>query len=193
MQKPTVSCYSRCSQPPSVSLLSALAALLTLASFVHIASSNHAAIVSLEELGRLVNRVELFALLGLLLIHDRLERLALSLLLDALSPLVANLTQLVLGVLAVILSFVLLLRLLAHFRVVRVQRFSILLVRTIVLGQEGSLGQTVLRLNPGEIVVEPHDLLFQLFHLSVVALLHGLLDLVSLSVQLVLPGVLLSA
>lgn len=108
----------------------------------------------LQKLGRLVKCVELFALLCLLFVHDSFERLALSALFDSFGPLLADLTKLVLGVLAVSLGLLLLLRLLTHLRVVRVQRLRVLLVCAVVLGQELPLGELVLTLPRGELLLE---------------------------------------
>lgn len=131
----------------SFSLLSALASLFTLASALHVASCNHTTVVSLEELSSLVECVELFALLGLLLVHDSFEGFALPALIDALRPLVSNLTQLVLCVLAVSLRLVLLLGFLAHLCIIRVKCLSVLFVCAIVLSQQLLLGRCVLRLH----------------------------------------------
>ena len=61
---------------------------------------------------------ELLALLGLFLVHDSFEVVALSAFILTLFPLVTNLTQLVLGVLAVSLRLALFLSLLTHFCVI---------------------------------------------------------------------------
>ena len=100
------------------SLLSAFTALFTLACTLHVATCNHTTIVSLEELGSLVECLELLALFGLFLVHDSFEVIALSAFILTLFPLVTNLTKLVLGVLAVSLRLTLLLSLLTHFCVI---------------------------------------------------------------------------
>ena len=89
--------------------------------------------MGLKELGCLVEGIELLALLCLLFVHNRLKGFALSALLDTLCPLVTNLTQLILSVLAICLSLLLFLCLLTHLGIVRVERLRVLLICTIVL------------------------------------------------------------
>ena len=100
------------------SLLSAFTALFTLACTLHVFTCIPATVVSLEELGSLVECLELLALFGLFLVHDSFKVVALSALILTLLPLVTNLTQLVLGILTVSLRLALLLSLLTHLCIV---------------------------------------------------------------------------
>ena len=109
------------------SLLSALA-LLTFAAFLHLATSKHATVVGLKELGSLIQRLGLLPLLVLLLLDDRVEALTSAFLFDTLGPLLLNLGQLLLLVLEIGLSFVTLLVLLAHLLIIGLKRTCVLLV-----------------------------------------------------------------
>lgn len=75
----------------------------------------------LEELGGLVKRGFLFALLGRLLVHDLLESLPLARLVLTLVPRLANMLQLILLFLAVDKSLFFVLVFLAHIVVVLVE------------------------------------------------------------------------
>ena len=149
--------------------------------------------MGLEELGSLVEGVELLALLCLLFVHNCLKGFALSSLLDTLRPLVTNLTQLVLGVLAICLSFRLLLCLLTHLSVVRVERLRVLLICTIVLSQQCPFGTRIRRFHINQLIGKRLDCLLQIRHGLFMTLLHGGLDLFTICSQLIFTSVLLGA
>jgi hypothetical protein len=149
--------------------------------------------VRLQELGSLVECVELLALLGLFFVHDSFEGFALSAFLDALGPLVINLTELILCILAISLRLLLLLGLLAHFGIVRAQSFSVLLVSTIVLSQQSPLCGRVLSLHLEELSRQLVDCLLEILHSLKMSLIHGFLDLFTVGSQLIFPCVFLRA
>ena len=149
--------------------------------------------MGLKELGCLVEGIELFALLGLLFVHNCLKGFALSALLDTLCPLVTNLTQLILSVLAIRLSLLLFLCLLTHLGIVRVERLCVLLIRTIVLSQQCPFGTRIRRFHIDQLIGKLLNRLLQIRHGLFVSLLHGGLDLFTISSQLILTSVLLSA
>ena len=101
----------------SISLLSALA-FLALAAFCLLFTGKHTAVVSLQELGSLVKRIRLFPLLHLLPLNDLVKVLPTALLLDALRPLLLDLSEFLLLVLKVSLGLVALLVLLAHLLII---------------------------------------------------------------------------
>ena len=122
---------------------------------------------------------------------DASASFAFSALLDTLGPLVTNLAQLVLSVLAIRFSLLLLLCLLSHLRIVRIERLRVLLVRAIVLSQQRPLSPLILRLHLEQFSRQLLNCLLQVRHGLFMSLLHGSLNLFAIGCQLVLSGVLL--
>ena len=149
--------------------------------------------MGLKELGCLVEGIELLALLGLLFVHNCLKSFALSALLDTLCPLLSNLTQLILSILAICLSLLLFLCLLSHLGIVRVERLCVLLICTIVLSQQCSFSTRICRFHIDKLIGKLLNRLLQILHGFFVSFLHGGLDLFTISSQLILTSVLLSA
>ena len=89
-------------------LLSTLSSFLALAGSFHFAACEHTTIMGLQELGCLVKGVLFLTLISFFLIHDGFKSFALTTLFNSLGPLLADLTQLVFGVLAVGLRLILL-------------------------------------------------------------------------------------
>ena len=147
--------------------------------------------MGLEELGGLVEGGSLLALLGLLLVHDRFESLALPALLDSLGPLLADLAELVLGVLAISLSLLFLLGLLAHLRVVRVECLRVLFISTIVRCEQNPLARRVLLFDGSELSCQLIDRVLQSDHLRFMSLFALLLQCLTRLLQLILFRVLL--
>ena len=143
-----------CKASYSSSLLSTLSSLFTLASTLHVSTSHHTTIVSLQELSCLVECVELLALLSLFLVHNSFECFTLSALFDSFGPLLTNLTEVVFSVLAIRLCLHLLFCLFTHLGIVRVQSLSVLLVCTIVLGEKLPLSKLILTLTCSKLLLE---------------------------------------
>jgi len=78
------------------SLLSSALALLTLAAFFHLATCEHTAVMGLQELSSLMQRLGFLPVFSLLLLDDCVEGLTSALLFNALSPLFLDLRQMLL-------------------------------------------------------------------------------------------------
>ena len=91
-----------------------------------------ATVVSLQELGCLVKSFKVLIVSFFLFAHDFLQLLSSALFFDSFGPLLTDLGKLLLVVIEVSLLVVALPIFLSHVLIVRLQRLSVLLVRTIV-------------------------------------------------------------
>lgn len=173
------------------SLLSALA-LFTFASALHITTSEHAAVVSLKEPRSLVQSVHLLLVLFLLLVHDLLERFSLSLFFASLCPLIPDLGQVVFLFVKISLGVVPLLILFAHLSVVRVKGVRVRLVGIFEVAHECLLCILVCLFDLSKLLSQFVQLSLQIFHALLVRCLGLVFLFHSLTLQLVLGGILFS-
>ena len=117
------------------SLLSSSLFALALPSFVVLSPLHHAAVVSLQELGSLVERVYLLLLLLFLRTKDFGEHFTLVLFLDSFGPLLLELLQLVLHVFFICLKIFTFLGFVTHVCVIRLEGVTISLVCILIGGE----------------------------------------------------------
>jgi hypothetical protein len=127
-----------------------------------------------------------------LCLDDLVEVFPSALLLDALGPLLFDLSELLELVLEVSLRLVALLVLIAHVLVIGFERLRILLVRIVIIREQSFLSESVLCLQARVILGQVIDRSLQHRHRLLMALFTGLLDRLALRHQGRLVRVLLS-
>lgn len=172
------------------SLLSALA-LFALACTLHFSASEHASVVRLQKLGRLVERVLVFFVGLLLLLYNFGQIFSAPLFLKSLGPLLANLRQVLLLVLEVGLRLIALFVPLPHFLVVGLQGLCVLLVRTVESRQQLLLLRLVSDLDGIVLSREVLNHALKLVHLLCMDALTFLLDCLAIGSEVVFVLVLL--
>mmetsp|Transcript_19502 Transcript_19502/g.26360 ORF Transcript_19502/g.26360 Transcript_19502/m.26360 type:complete len:202 (+) Transcript_19502:58-663(+) len=171
--------------------LSALA-LFAFASTIHLATCEHTAVMGLQKLCSLVESIRMLLVRLFLCLDDLVEVFPSALLLDALGPLLFDLSELLELVLEVSLRLVALLVLIAHVLVIGFERLRILLVRIVIIREQSFLSESVLCLQARVILGQVIDRSLQHRHRLLMALFTGLLDRLALRHQGRLVRVLLS-
>ena len=152
---------------------------------------HHAAVVSLQKLGSLIERINLLLLLFLLGTKDFGEHFTLVLLLDTLSPLLLELLQLVLHVSFIGFEVFPLLGLITHVSVIRLESVAIGLVSIFIGSEQGLLSSRVLCLDLEKLSIQFLNQLVQLSHASLMRLLVLVLSLLPFVAKIVDLSVLL--
>jgi hypothetical protein len=158
-----------------ISLLSALS-LFTFTGFLHVSAGEHAAIMSLQELRGFIKRVHVLPLSLLFFPDNFCQVLPSAVLLLAFSPLLANLSQLLLMVFKIMLLVVTLSVLLPHLRIIGLQSFRILLLSSIELAQKRLLCSRVLSFGLNQVLVKVFNCFLKFVHVGEMMLLLRILQ-----------------